>query len=92
MPRKTKRRKPVGGPHETDLAATVEAVLRNNPEVVQHSRRIRRAQRRLMKLCAPDAWQAYLLLRSETNARADCIAEILLQRGFAVAKCHELRL
>lgn len=71
---------------DDDLAEAVAAILKDDAEVARLGRRIVRAQRRLQKQCSPKAWQAYLVVESETDARGARIAHVLLRYGLDLAK------
>lgn len=54
---------------DSELAVTIETILQGDREVARLTRRILAAQRRLRKLCSPEAWQAYLAVEELVNLR-----------------------
>ena len=73
---------------DQDLAATIDQILGDDPEFTRLTQKLKRAQQRLKRLCSDQAWTQYLLVESETNARADHQAHTLLRHGLKLAKRH----
>lgn len=79
-------RRPHPASPDADLGAAVEAILRDDPDVARLSRRILRAQRRLRRLCSPEAWRAYLTVEQVTNERYEYASRLLLRYGMTIGK------
>jgi hypothetical protein len=67
---------------EQRLAAVIDALLVPDPAMRRHRRQILRRQHDLHRLCAEQAWQAYLKLEEASNLRLDAALLLVARWGF----------